>query len=451
MIELSESDPAAKEFVIEALDNMPNFSDSLQNNSILNRRIMKLKIEKGFTISKDEAMSKAKQELEHTESTMSAALQQVHSSPPAAQEAKHKQPSPQKKKAKEDPEAKYLQNVDNLLDMDMVPQQPAAAQQSPLDLISSISALQPPQGEDIMNNRFYLAHADRFSPQQTVKLGPQTFEAKNCSNGNQWKAMLPISMREGVIYSDDQIEVTCQIQIIKFLERIQISFTPKVLGPITDLQAKLSSSAFNDQLEMAVSPVKFRPDGIPEVIMMIMLKETMTLSPSLKFQYSQGSNQFQIEFRLPIFLNKFTEPVEMPSDAFSKTWDDITHNRPSSFQKIDAFIKNPAPPQVPVTEVLKKVANFFQNSMNLKVFPPEDPTNFWSVKAVGQVNFKPPTQVGFPSGPADIQKPIIAPVMIEAEFFKEDTSEFKLSFRSSDAKQVAAPLINFLKFYINPN
>jgi hypothetical protein len=41
--------------------------------------------------------------------------------------------------------------------------------------------------------------------------------------------------------------------------------------------------------------------------------------------------------------------------------------------------------------------------------------------------------------------------MIEAEFFPEDTSEFKLSFRSSDTKQVAAPLINFLKFYINPN
>lgn len=88
--------------------------------------------------------------------------------------------------------------------------------------------------------------------------------------------------------------------------------------------------------------------------------------------------------------------------------------------------------------------------MNLKVFPPEDPSNFWSVKAVGQVNFKPGNQTGFPSGPADIQKPIIAPVMVEAEFFKEDLSDFKLSFRSSDAKQVAAPLINFLKFYIQP-
>jgi len=100
---------------------------------------------------------------------------------------------------------------------------------------------------------------------------------------------------------------------------------------------------------------------------------------------------------------------------------------------------------------LKKVANFFANSLNLKVFPPEDPSNFWSVKAVGQVNFKPPNQATFPGGPADIQKPIIAPVMVEAEFFQEDLSEFKLSFRSSDAKPVASQLINFLKFYIQPN
>jgi hypothetical protein len=54
------------------------------------------------------------------------------------------------------------------------------------------------------------------------------------------------------------------------------------------------------------------------------------------------------------------------------------------------MIKNPAPLNVPHTEVLKKLANFFLNSMNLKVYAPDDPSNFWSVKAVGQVNFKPP-------------------------------------------------------------
>ncbi len=39
----------------------------------------------------------------------------------------------------------------------------------------------------------------------------------------------------------------------------------------------------------------------------------------------------QTEFKLPIFMNKFTEPVDMPIDAFQRTWDDITHNRPANF------------------------------------------------------------------------------------------------------------------------
>jgi hypothetical protein len=59
-----------------------------------------------------------------------------------------------------------------------------------------------------------------------------------------------------------------------------------------------------------------------------MLKETITSSPSLRVQYNSMSGIHQFEFRLPIFLNKFTEPVDMPLDAFKRTWDDITHNRP---------------------------------------------------------------------------------------------------------------------------
>lgn len=49
--------------MIEALDIMPNFNDSLQTNSILNRRIMKLKVEKGFNINNEEAEKKLKQGL----------------------------------------------------------------------------------------------------------------------------------------------------------------------------------------------------------------------------------------------------------------------------------------------------------------------------------------------------------------------------------------------------
>lgn len=62
-----------------------------------------------------------------------------------------------------------------------------------------------------------------------------------------------------------------------------------------------------------------------------MLKETVSNSPNIRVQIKTQLSVHQCEFRLPIFLNKFTEPVDMPIEAFNRTWDDITHNRPQSF------------------------------------------------------------------------------------------------------------------------
>ena len=133
---------------------------------------------------------------------------------------------------------------------------------------------------------------------------------------------------------------------------------------------------------MQCSAVKY--DAKPSVIIMTMLKEPIFVSPSIRVQYAlSGMGTSSAEFRIPLFLNKFIEAVEMPIDAFHKTWDDITHNRPQSFQKLDIILKNPAPPTVSHMEVLKKTAFFFSNSMNLKVFAPDDPSNFYVVRAVG--------------------------------------------------------------------
>jgi hypothetical protein len=51
------------------------------------------------------------------------------------------------------------------------------------------------------------------------------------------------------------------------------------------------------------------------------------------------------------------------------------------------ILKNPAPANIPFSEVQKKMMNFFEKSLNLKVLPPDN--TFSVVKAVGEVNFKP--------------------------------------------------------------
>ena len=101
---------------------------------------------------------------------------------------------------------------------------------------------------------------------------------------------------------------------------------------MTDLQAKIVPSPLSESLDIAISPAKYRTDGVPEIIIMAMLKEPIASSPSVKVQINRSlSGPTSFEFRLPIFMNKFTEPVEMPLDAFVRTWDDITHNRPATF------------------------------------------------------------------------------------------------------------------------
>jgi hypothetical protein len=77
MLDLSEEmGEEATQLMIEALDIMPNFSDSLQSNSILNRRIMKLKVEKGFTLNSEDAEKNLKANPKQFETNVSSALSQ---------------------------------------------------------------------------------------------------------------------------------------------------------------------------------------------------------------------------------------------------------------------------------------------------------------------------------------------------------------------------------------
>ena len=69
-------------------------------------------------------------------------------------------------------------------------------------------------------------------------------------------------------------------------------------------------------------------------------------------------------------------------------WKDISLNQPDTFQKLDAILKNPAPPTAPLMDVLKKMAGLLSTCMNLKVFPPSDVQNVRKIQAVGQVLIK---------------------------------------------------------------
>ena len=55
MLDKSASDPTINSLVMNALEPMPNFSEELQTNNVLTRRILQLKVNKGFAINQEEA------------------------------------------------------------------------------------------------------------------------------------------------------------------------------------------------------------------------------------------------------------------------------------------------------------------------------------------------------------------------------------------------------------
>ena len=74
MLERAGEDQAASALVMNALEKMPNFSDDLQSNNVLTRRILMLKVQKGFAINQEEAEKNMKHDMAKYSTTISAAL-----------------------------------------------------------------------------------------------------------------------------------------------------------------------------------------------------------------------------------------------------------------------------------------------------------------------------------------------------------------------------------------
>ena len=59
---------------MNALDRMPNFSEELQTNNVLTRRILELKVKKGVAINKEEAEKNMKNDMKKYATNVSKAL-----------------------------------------------------------------------------------------------------------------------------------------------------------------------------------------------------------------------------------------------------------------------------------------------------------------------------------------------------------------------------------------
>lgn len=87
--------------------------------------------------------------------------------------------------------------------------------------------------------KFQAENPGDFAAKQSIDLSTTTQEniLGNYQGANKqaWKNLIPFTTREGVIYSDAQIEVTISTQTMQFLVRLLLTFKSKNGLPVTNL------------------------------------------------------------------------------------------------------------------------------------------------------------------------------------------------------------------------
>lgn len=386
-------------------EDLPTYPDQMQTNSVLMRRMGELKNEKGFTVNKQEGDDNKATEKQHSDSFRSSVSTALSA-----------------KKAEDEFGMEKVSTTEE--------------EGGGLDLLDFEAGV-------AFDHEFSRVHPGDFAPSQTVNIESETSKIVNEDN-QFWKKMIPGNMKEGTIYEDSGVEVKGKFNFAKYDGKIIIELHTKG-DDLSDIKV---SSKIPPSLKMQISDVMYPnlPIDAPKVMVRAIQMEPLTESPKIAFRFSQGGSQRTIAFAMPILINKYTEPIEMPQGKFETVWTDITNNHPT-FQKADITLPNPAPSTVSKEDVLKKMASLLSQCMNLKVLPPQS-ASFSKIQAVGQVTIAKENLQGYPKNPDD-QPGYTIPVMVECEFYPElGLDEFRFSFRSSDKKRIAAPVIELFRFYV---
>ncbi|KAJ9101918.1 hypothetical protein QFC19_004999 [Naganishia cerealis] len=126
---------------------------------------------------------------------------------------------------------------------------------------------------------------------------------------------------EGVLYEDEQVQIGLKAEYHGHLGRIALYFGNKVPQPFTSFSASIES------LEPGGLVVKFHKEPANEIagltqvqhLLSIDCKRAFTILPIIKISFIAGTVR-TLALRLPIFLSKFVEPIELTSVAFFERW-----------------------------------------------------------------------------------------------------------------------------------
>ncbi|KAJ9127887.1 hypothetical protein QFC24_000172 [Naganishia onofrii] len=139
---------------------------------------------------------------------------------------------------------------------------------------------------------------------------------------------------EGVLYEDEQVQIGLKAEYHGHLGRIALYIGNKVPQPFTSFSASIET------LEPGALEVKFHKEPANEIagltqvqhLLSIDCKRPYTSLPIIKISFIAGTVR-TLALRLPVFLSKFVEPIELTSVAFFERWK-VIGGPPREAQKI---------------------------------------------------------------------------------------------------------------------
>ncbi|MBW0508004.1 hypothetical protein O181_047719 [Austropuccinia psidii MF-1] len=131
-------------------------------------------------------------------------------------------------------------------------------------------------------------------------------------------------INEGVLYEDVQLQIGLKSVYHGERGRLALYFGNKITAPFESLTLSIENQESN---KLSVSMAKIPTDTIEsmsqiEQVAMVECKGPFETSPVLNVSYLAGSLQ-TLAIPLPIFLNKFIEPIQLDSTTFFGRWKQI--------------------------------------------------------------------------------------------------------------------------------
>lgn len=239
----------------------------------------------------------------------------------------------------------------------------------------------------------------------------------------------------GTIYQDARIQINYKCEQQEHLMKVGLLFITKT-GPLNIRRAIVKRS---EGLKMQLSPIKVAEH--PQLLINITGVGIINFLPTIEINYSQDAQERSLEFCLPIFIHKLVKANQVPLDAYENFYREYTATNSNVMYKLDEFIPNPAPPSVPMSEVLKKFGQLLSGGIHLNVNVYPNAQQMKKIWATGQYFYSSDTD----------QKPVMLPVLVEIEWYEENPRNLRFSLRCGGSPYIIYAIYQMVTFFTATN